>query len=184
MPITSKLTYAVAFQVGWFICILGGNFFSFIYTFIFLTAHFWYLFHNKKMLSMELLWVFLIFSSGLILETISFSSSFLYSISSTSTNPFKHLIIPPLWLLNLWILFAIALRTCLSFIFTKPILSYLMAFIAIPINYYAGAELNGNVFINRPYMLSLALITLMWVLFLWLLIKLKNSYFEDIFNAH
>lgn len=181
MSATSKLIHAVAFQVGWFICILGGNWFSLTYTIIFLAAHFWFLSHKKTCLKKEALWLLLVFVSGFILETISFSNKFLYSL--TPTVIYKYLIIAPLWMLNLWILFALALRTFLSFIFIKPNITYLITCVAIPLNYYAGAELSTNVSINNPHALSLALITLMWIALLWFLIKLKSGYFEDIFDA-
>ena len=187
MSTTSKLIYAIAFQVGWFVCIFSGNWTSLAYSVSFLTIHFWILAQKNKhlyfylWLRKEVLWISIVVIGGFILETLSFSAGFLYS--DTPSNLFDRLIFPPLWLLNLWLIFAIALRTCLSFIFYKPTVTYLLTCICIPLNYYAGAKLNNHVTIGSPYTLNLALIALIWIALLWFLIHLKRRYFEDIFNA-
>lgn len=183
MQLSSKFIYAIAFQIGWFMCILMGSWISVGYSIAFFCLHFWFLKRTAKriLFKQESLWIVLVFIFGFILETISFSAGFLYT--NEPQNLFEHLILPPVWLLSLWMLFAIALRTCLSFTFYRPTLTYLIASIAIPINYYAGAKLNGVVAVNTPYTLSLALITLLWIILLWLLIHIKRHYFEDIFNA-
>lgn len=180
----SKLIYAVAFQAGWFVCILAGNLASLIYTLFFLVAHFWSLSYRNSHLSIrkEVLWVIIIFCLGVAVETIYFSAGFLYT--EAPKKLFDGLLLPPIWLLCIWIIFSLALRTCLSFLFYKPALSYLTCLLFVPLNYYAGAKLNNEVDINEPYFLSLALMTLIWILFLWCLIYIKRHYFEEIFNAH
>lgn len=183
MSTTSKIIYAIAFQLGWFVCILAGNWISLGYAIVFLGLHLGFVSRTTENFSprKEALWIILVFAFGLILETISFSAGFLYS--NTPVNLFERLQLPPLWLLNLWILLSIALRTCLSFLFYKPKLAYLLFSIAIPLNYYAGAKLNLDVSVNSPYTLSLALITLLWIGLLWFLIHIRHYYFGDIFNA-
>jgi hypothetical protein len=183
MSAASKLIYAIAFQVGWFVCILAASWVSLIYIVIFLTAHFWFLANciHSPSLRKEALWISVVLGSGLIVETIFFSAGFLYS--HTPSRLFEHVILPPLWLLNLWLIFAIALRTCLSFVFYKPKVTYLLSSLCIPLNYYAGAKLQTDIAINSPYILSLALIAIIWIALLWLLIHIKHYYFEDIFNA-
>jgi hypothetical protein len=180
----SKLIYALAFQAGWFVCIMAGNFASAIYTALFVIGHFWYLARKKPQLFLpkEILWVIIVFSLGLAVETIYFSAGFLYT--DTPKTLFDELLLPPIWLLCIWIIFSLALRTCLSFLFYKPALSYLTCILFVPVNYYAGAKLNNEVDINEPYFLSLALMTLIWILFLWCLIHIKRRYFEEIFNAN
>ena len=183
MSNTSKFAYAVAFQLGWFVCIMAGNSLAVVYTFLFIVAHsiFLKLTLNKVLWFKEILWLLTVFIGGCIVETLVFSGSFLY-IKAPSAF-FEYLIFPPIWLLTLWLLFALALRTCLSFLFNSPKLTYLMTAIAIPLNYYAGTQLNTEVNLNNPYVLSLAIISLQWILLLWCLIKIKHYYFEDIFNA-
>lgn len=81
MSATSKLIYTIAFQVGWFICILAGNWVSFIYAAIFLTIHLWFLAHHIQppLMRTEVLWISIVFSGGLIIETVFFSAGFLSS---------------------------------------------------------------------------------------------------------
>ncbi len=179
----SKLVYALAFQAGWFVCIMAGNLASVVYTALFLFSHFWWLTRKSPtfFIHKELLWVMIVFCLGLIVETIYFSGSFLYT--DAPKKLFDHVSLPPTWLLCIWLMFALALRTCLSFLFYKPTLSYLTCFVFVPVNYYAGAKLNKDVDINEPVFLSLALMTLIWILFLWGLIHIKRHYFEEIFNA-
>ena len=179
----SKIAYAIAFQLGWFICIMAGNALGLGYAVILVIAHFVFLKAalNKVLWFKETLWLLIVFMGGFLLETLTFSAGFLYS--KTQPILFDHLIFPPLWLLNLWILFAVALRTCLSFVFNVPRITYFVSAVAIPFNYYAGAQLNTDVDLSNPYIVSLALISLQWIFLLWCLIKTKRYCFEDIFNA-
>lgn len=181
MNAIAKFFYAIAFQVGWFVCVATSTFLSFIYTIAFASIYIGLTKRHSTPLKKELLWIAAVLSLGFVLETISFSVGFL-----VSTTPIKFgvIVLPPFWLLNLWVLFAVALRTCLSFVFEKPVLTYLVSSVAIPINYYAGAALNEDVAVNDPYLISLGLISVLWVSLLWLLNSLKRYYFGDIFNAH
>lgn len=183
MSNTSKIAYAIAFQIGWFICIMGEKALVIAYTLSFILVHFIFLkiSLNKVLWRKEGLWILVVFLGGFALETLIFSAGFLYSNSSPGF--FNHLILPPLWLLNLWLLFALALRTFMYFVFSAPKITYLISMIAIPLNYYAGTQLNSDVNLNNPYILSLALISVLWVFLLWCLIQAKQYCFEDIFNA-
>lgn len=183
MSHSSKIVYAIAFQIGWFICIMARKELVFAYTAIFIFAHVIFLKVNlnKVLWFKEILWLLIVFMGGFILETLVFSAGFLYS--KTPPIFLDNFIVPPAWLLSLWVLFALALRTCLAFIFSTPKATYLISIIAIPLNYYAGTQLNTDVNLNHPYILSLAFISLLWVFLLWCLIQAKRYCFEDIFNA-
>ena len=184
MSTISNLFYALVFQAGWFVCIMAGSCAAFLYTLIFLTIHFLFVFHRntKSFARKEILWIVTISGFGLLIEIISFSFGLLYNKDKEIL--FSYLSLPPLWLLCIWITFSLILRTCLAFLFTKPLISYLLLLVFVPVNYYAGAELNKDVAINEPYLLSLSLITLMWLLFFWCSNYLKRRYFEELFNAH
>ena len=180
----STFAYAVSFQAGWFLSTTSGSLASAAYTLVFLVCHFWFIAHNLpvSLLRKEILWVLIISILGLIIEIISFSSGLLYTKTQQS---FDHgPLLPPIWLLCIWIMFALALRTCLSFLFNNLIISCLLCVIFVPINYYAGAGLNNEVAIGQPHFFNLGLITFMWILFLWCAIYLKRYFFEDLFNAH
>jgi hypothetical protein len=191
----TKLVYAITFQIGWFVCIMAGNIASLSYAALFLMAHLWFVARQKtsfssheETLNRELTWILLIVAFGFAIETISFYQGFLYFETSQSIqsheNFYEKILLPPLWLLSVWLMFAVALRTCLAFIFQRPVISYLLSVIFVPINYYAGANLNPTVALNQPYFLSLALITLLWLIFLWCIVQIKHHYFEDIFSVN
>jgi len=183
MPKIAILIYASMFQVGWFVCILAGNLAGLFYTTLFLAGHFVFLLRNNPHLALrkEVLWVMIVLCFGATVETIYFSAGLLYT--DEPKKLFDLLLLPPIWLLCIWVIFSLALRTCLSFLFYKTTLSYLACLIFVPLNYYAGAKLNNEVDINEPYFLSLGLMTLIWILCLWCLIRIKRRYFEEIFKC-
>lgn len=182
MPKINSIIYAVAFQAGWFVCVMSGNVLSMTYAFSFLCLHLWLLhrFQNPFNLKKEMSWLLVIVCSGIAIETIFFSTGFLYATAHTAT--FGRVILPPIWLIGLWLIFAIAMRTSLSFLFKKPWLSCLLIAVTIPLNYKAGAVLNNTIGINPPYSVSLGLITVVWVTFLVFIVEVKRHFFEDIFN--
>jgi hypothetical protein len=182
MPRINSIIYAIAFQAGWFICVMAGNSISVTYAFTYLCLHFWLLnrFTQKLNIKKEIIWLLIIVCCGVAIETVFFSSGFLYT--NTHNMTFGRVTFPPIWLISLWLVFAIAMRTSLAFLFTKTWLSCLLIVIAIPLNYKAGASLNNNIGINEPYIVSLGLIAVVWMTFLVYIIELKRHFFEDIFN--
>ena len=182
MSKTNSIIYAIAFQAGWFICVMAGNYVSVAYAFTYLCLHFWLLSRSKQKLNIqkEIIWLAMIVCCGVAIETVFFSAGFLYS--NTHSMTLGRVSFPPIWLISLWLVFAIAMRTSLAFLFAKPWLSCLLIVITIPLNYKAGASLNNNIGINEPYIVSLGLITVVWVTFLVYIIELKRHFFEDIFN--
>jgi len=188
MSSTQKIVYAIAFQIGWLVCILTGNLASSCYVAIFLVVHLWQVTRqNPALLNKEIIWVAVVSVFGIVVETLAFSTGCLYLQAGDNLtareNIFEYFLLPPLWLLNLWLIFAIALRSCLSFLLCRPQLLYSLSLILIPINYYAGAALNDSVELNHPYVFSLSLITLFWLVFFWCIMHIKRRHFEDMFNA-
>jgi len=182
MSLTSQLMYAALFQIGWLVCVSQGSLIALIFAQALILFHLYYVrtIQPTRQLAPEIYWVLLIGALGFAMETLFFCAGFLYQ-----ENPpklFSRLVIPPLWLFALWLCFAVALRTCLAFIFKAPLLSYCLASLAIPGSYLMGTYLNTSVQINQPHWLSLVLITLCWILFLMLLRQIKLRYFEDIFH--
>ncbi|RYY75144.1 MAG: DUF2878 domain-containing protein [Gammaproteobacteria bacterium] len=184
MSTLGQLVYALAFQVGWFVCITMGNLASILYALVFLICHLSFMAHKHsgKHIGKEILWIIVISCLGLIIETIYFSTGLLYI--ETQKHLYHRFVLPPLWLICIWVMFSLALRTCLAFLFNKRISTYLICMVFVPINYYAGANLNTQVNINEPFVFSLVLLTLVWLLFWWTLSHVKKSYFEELFNAN
>lgn len=182
MSLFSQLIYAVLFQIGWLICVCLGDVNALVFAVIFTLFHLGYvrLFQTSHRALREIYWILLIGVMGYLLDTLFFCAGVIYQ--SEPPELFARFSAPPTWLFALWLCFAIALRTYLSFIFRFPVLSYGLAALAIPASYLAGTYLNNSVHINKPYALSLLLITLSWSVFIALLHQIKRRYFEDIFN--
>lgn len=180
MKTWANVLYALGFQLGWFVCIVTTDLLSILYSIAFSGTYLVLALRSGHSLKYEVLWITCVISLGFLIETIAFSAGFLYSATPRLIG---FISLPPLWLLSLWILFAVALRTCLGFLFNNPKLTYFASSIAIPLNYYAGAALNTDVAVNTPYALSLGAISALWIAVLWILVNLKRFYFEDRFNA-
>ncbi|MES2675520.1 MAG: DUF2878 domain-containing protein [Pseudomonadota bacterium] len=172
---------AIGFQVGWFVCVTTSSLLGLIFTSIFITFHLYLIRRYAKefFLKKEICWILIIFIIGFLIEMLFFSLGILYE---DIQNPyFTYFITSPLWIICLWLLFATALRTSLAFLFNRPWLAYLATAIMAPWSYFAGSHLNTQVHINKPILLSLAIISIVWVFALWIITYIKHFYFEDIF---
>jgi hypothetical protein len=181
MRLSGQLIYGALYQIGWLVCVCLGNTAALAYALSFVIFHLGYVrfFQGSSNLSRELYWLILISLAGYGIETIFFSSGLLYE--NTSPGLFSQFNPAPCWLFALWLCFAIALRSCLSFIFIYPRISYCLFAFAVPLTYLAGTYLNSNVHIHQPQNMSLIFITLGWMLMIAFIHFLKRRYFEDIF---
>lgn len=176
-----KIINAIIFQIGWFICILTTNTISLAFTFLFVVYNFFGLYFLAKKISLkiEFSWLILCLALGFICETVFFNSGILYKTGGDTPPVFSGLQLPPIWLLCLWVMFAVTIRTSLSFIFNKPLLTCLLTLAVAPCNYYAGARLNSEVDLGQPLLLNLSLLGLSWALAMACLIAIHNLHFKD-----
>lgn len=180
MSTNFKIANAIFFQLGWFVCILTNNVISIGFTLAFVLVNFYsmYVLTKKLALKQEIAWLMLCLAVGFTCETVFFNSGILELTPAAALPISSGLTLPPIWLLCLWILFAQTLRTSLSFIFSKPLITCLLALLFAPCNYFAGANLNADVGIGQPLLLNLGLIGLAWALALGSLIAIHRSYFK------
>ncbi|MES2822999.1 MAG: DUF2878 domain-containing protein [Pseudomonadota bacterium] len=176
-----KIFNAIGFQVGWFVCVTTSNLLSLTFTTIFLAIHLLLIrFYSKEFfLKKEIYWLLIILTIGFLVEMLLFSLGILYE--EIQTPYLTYFITSPLWIICLWVLFATALRISLAFLFNRPLLAYLATALMAPWSYFAGSHLNEQVDINKPILLSLAIISMVWVFALWIITHIKHFYFEDIF---
>lgn len=176
-----KIINAIVFQIGWFICILTTNTISLAFTFLFVVGNFFaiYFFTGKFSLKTEVSWLLLCLALGLIYETIFINSGILYQTGADTLAVFGGVQLPPAWLLCLWVVFAVIMRTSMTFIFNKPLLTCLLTLAVAPCNYYAGAGLNSQVDIGQPLLLNLSLLGLTWAFAMACLITVYNLHFKD-----
>jgi len=181
-----KIFNAIIFQAGWLICVLTSNVMSLIFTATYIAIHLLFLYCKNKKFSLirEIFWLALFIVLGFICESAFFNSGILYKTDLTSSSTLElslnQFIFPPIWLLCLWALFSISMRTSLLFILNKPLLAYALIIVMSPCSYYAGAKLNTQVDIAQPLILNLSIIGLTWVFVMASIIVIKRHYFKDI----
>lgn len=140
------------FQVGWFVCIVGGNVYAVIYTTLALAFHHWFvLVHTSE-------WrvVALVVATGCLWDALmAFSGVMNY------TN--ADLIGLPIWLICLWFLFATTFHHSLGWLARHLWLAAVFAAVFGPGSYWAGSRLS-SADIGLPIISSLLIIAAGWSL--------------------
>lgn len=79
-------------------------------------------------------------------------------------NPGAELPLAPLWLVALWMLFAISLRHSLAWLADRPAISAMLGAMFAPLAYYAGHNLGAIHLPQTDMLTSLVAIALAWAL--------------------
>ncbi|MBU0946882.1 MAG: DUF2878 domain-containing protein [Proteobacteria bacterium] len=136
----------IAFQIGWFACVLGaGHDFFWLGPLTVAGVFFIHLFLNGNIIQESIL--------GLIICCIGFSvDTFLTAFNVYTPMPhyFAHPISPP-WLIFLWLNFATLVNVSLTWLQNKRILSALLGGIGGASAYYGGDALGALHFIEPVY---------------------------------
>jgi len=135
----------VLFHLVWLVCILANNTLALAATILFLGIHsVFYVDHKKEWLiiaGFTLVGV-IVDSLQMNLGYIIFSGSIKIDVVDT------HVLLPPIWLVCLWIAFATTLAHGL-FWFAKHLkLAALCALVSVPVSYYFGAILSGSTLVT------------------------------------
>lgn len=136
LPFLKTLINALIFQLGWFVCILFGDYYALAYVVVAMCLH--AKFYIKNMRERGLIFVFVLcgwsldagfIMVGLLLPGVVLSAALL-----------------PLWLMCLWVLVALTLCHSLRFLHARPTLAALTGVVAAPWSYWAGSKLSHNEF--------------------------------------
>lgn len=175
-----KIGNAIIFQIGWFICILTNNAISLGFTLLFIICNFFCIHFLTKTLSLktEIFWLLICLTLGFSCEMVFFNSGILYQADSNALE--QGLQLPPIWLICLWAMFAVLMRSSLTFVFSKPFISCGLALLVAPCNYYAGASLNSQVDIGLPLLLNLSWLGAIWALVMGCLIAIHGHLFKNV----
>lgn len=158
------LANAAAFQIGWFVCVLAGNFWGGIYTGIILLLHFRYT--GLRLADFISLLILLIIGGlhDLLLIHLHFIQF--------AGDPY----FPPFWLLCLWSLFAITLNHSLHWIYSRPWLSAIAGAVSGPLSYWAGVQLSAAQW-SSPLIVVLPIMVALWLLMLplhhWICMRIE-----------
>ena len=160
---------ALLFQLGWFVCVLGGD-------------GPWLL-AVLAIVAVHLLWVSSWQAEGKLLISVllagSALDSFLLNLGVFDFGEPRTLI--PLWLACLWLLLATTLNHCLAWTAQPWWRASLLGALAAPLSYYGGAQIAD---VGLPYGTwpSLLLISALWALVMPVLhgfAKLYRSQYEQ-----
>jgi len=145
-----KLINLVLFQLGWFVCVLGGNSYAVAFTLIVLLLHRWLVLDNPRewkligvIVLVGCLWDTAMAQSGV----IRYADGFIAGI--------------PLWLICLWTLFATTFMHGLLWLRRFPWLAGLLAGVLGPASYWFGANLT-EAELRVPLYMSLAIMAAGW----------------------
>ena len=161
----------VLFQLGWFICILAA---AYNYSAVSVLSCAAIIGLHLSMLSDAKPEVKLILISaciGFVVDSLNIAFN-IFQPAQAQTLP-----LAPLWLVALWMLFAICLRHSLSWLGRKPLLSAAFGAVCAPLAYYAGARLGAVQMPHNDITLSLFAIGLEWALITpWLFTMAKRTH--------
>jgi len=150
--VKKNLLNALVFQVGWFVCVLGGNFAALIYTAIAL------LFHHQFILIRPRQWYVLlaIAAGGCLLDILLVQTSIIHFENADVIGI-------PIWLMCLWLLFATTFQYCLGWLRRYLWLAVILAAVFGPMTYWLGANL-ADASIAAPLLTSLSIMAAGWAL--------------------
>jgi len=140
------------FQIGWLVCVIGGNFYAFAFTMVALLLHSWLVLGSHvewKLIGCVVLvgclWDMVMAQTGV----ISYADAGLLGI--------------PLWLICLWLLFATTFMHSLFWLRQRLWLAALFAALLGPASYWAGSNLS-TAQLAQPMLNSLAIMAAGWAL--------------------
>lgn len=161
------LTNAVAFQLGWFACVLGGaHQLPWLGTLIAALIVTWHLSKAQRP-GRELTLLAAVGALGAMWDSVLVAAGWLaYPSGTLLANTAPH------WIVAMWVLFASTLNVSLRWLRGRWLLATALGAIAGPLAYYAGTKLDGVV-ISEP-LFGFTALALGWAAFMPLLIRLST----------
>ena len=147
-----NLLNIILFQLGWFVCIWGGNAYAIAYTTAALLIHHFFVIQHERVRE----WAFInvVTVTGALWDAVVVFGSW---INYTKTD----ILGIPVWLVCLWMLFATTLRHSLVWLQRNTILTALLGLIFGPLSYWAGTQWGGA-HMSEPTTTALLVIGLGW----------------------
>lgn len=149
---------AVAFQVVWLVSVLGGNGWALLSTGLYLLLHWRYFMETSR--EWRLIGVFLL--AGLIIDGVLIGQGVIRLDPDWVSSTW---LLPPLWLLCLWVAVGTLFSHALYWARQQPWLFAGAAFVGPPLSYLGGARLTGAD-LAEPLWFSLLLLGVVWMLVL------------------
>ena len=153
-----KLLNAILFQITWFACVLGAANQLIWPGIICCTGFAIWQPQAKRRHSSDLTIVWYSIIAGLIIDSSWIKLGFF-----NYQSPWPHVAIAPIWIIALWLSFALSINHSLSWLKSHPILPTTMGLIGAPLSYWAGHKLGALEFITPPAY-SLSCLGIVWAI--------------------
>ena len=162
-----KITNFILFQLAWFICVLGAaynqTYFALMISVIILLVHFALI--KKRLLELKLILAAGIF--GLLFDGVLLNFDLV--IYNDPGLPYP---ITPIWIVMLWMIFAMTLNHSLAWLSQKYYLSILFGAIGGPLAYIAGEKLGAITLLSSN---SIIMLCVGWALITPVLLIIANK---------
>lgn len=162
-----KITNFILFQLAWFICVLGAaynqTYFALMISVIILLVHFALI--KKRLLELKLILAAGIF--GLLFDGVLLNFDLI--IYNDPGLPYP---ITPIWIVMLWMIFAMTLNHSLAWLSQKYYLSILFGAIGGPLAYIAGEKLGAITLLSSN---SIIMLCVGWALITPVLLIIANK---------
>jgi hypothetical protein len=166
-PLRHQLINFVAFQLGWFACVLSAAnnqpLLGIACALLLLSLHFSLSTQARRDL---------VLVSGIALIGSSWDSLLTWQQLMLFSSGQYHHNLAPAWISAMWLMFATTINVSLRWLYRRYFLAAMLGAIAGPLAYQAGAAL-GAVALPQP-LLSLAVMSVGWALLMPLFIKLAQ----------
>ena len=166
-PLQHQLINFVAFQLGWFACVLSAAnnqpLLGIASALVLLSLHFYLSTQARRDLMLI---------SVIALIGSSWDSLLTWQQLMLFSSGQYHQSIAPIWISAMWLMFATTINVSLRWLYRRYLLAALLGAIAGPLAYQAGAAL-GAVSMPQP-ILSLLVMSAGWALLMPLFIKLAQ----------
>ena len=153
-----KIQNAIFFQITWFACVFGSAN-NLIWPGLLCCVAFaiWQLMPKRRH-AKDIRVVILAILLGLAID-----SSWVQLGLLNYSHQWPHSALAPLWIIALWVAFALTINHSLSWLTKHPLLPALMGLIGAPLSYLAGQKL-GAIHFNDDPMFVLCSLAIIWAL--------------------
>jgi hypothetical protein len=160
---------AIAFQLGWFACVLGGaNQLPWLGTLVAVLIVYWHL-KKAQHPGREVALLAMVGVMGALWDSLLVAIGWLdYPSGTLLSNTAPH------WIVAMWVLFASTLNVSLRWLRGRWTLATLLGAVSGPLAYYGGAKLGGVV-ISEP-VFAFTVLAIGWAVFVPLLIWLSTRF--------
>ena len=141
------------FQIGWLVCVIGGNAFALAYTLLALTLHFALVSRQRS----EWKLIVIVVTVGCLWDLVMVKSGI---ITFGDALPWLGI---PLWLICLWALFATTFMHSLAWLSSRPGVAVAAAALCGPASYWIGSGL-ADASLRLPLFASLTIMAMGWAL--------------------